>query len=70
MIVGIDVYHEKNKQISSVIGFVASLDKTFTQWYSVAKIQNNTQKEIGDNIHIAFYEILNGYKEVSFYFIV
>lgn len=69
MIVGIDIYHEKKKQFSSVLGIVASVNKTFSQWYSVAKIQKNTHIEIADIIHVAFYEILNAYKEVSFYLI-
>lgn len=67
MVVGIDIYHEKAKQSNSVIGIVASLDKTFTQWCSVPIIQKNTQQEIVECLPIAFHKALTIYKEVSLY---
>lgn len=48
MICGIDVYHEANKKANSVSAFVASINPTFTRWFSQAGIQ--AQKE----------ELLNG----------
>lgn len=65
MIVGIDVYHEKNKQVPSVVGIVASLDKTFTKWCSVANKQPSTHQELLSALHVSFHKLLKKYKEVS-----
>lgn len=43
------------------------MDKAFTQWYSIAGIQKSTQEEVMSTIQLAFYTVLNKYKEVSFY---
>lgn len=48
MICGIDTYHDNVKKTNSVSAFIASLNATFTQWFSRATIQS--QKE----------ELLNG----------
>lgn len=66
MIVGIDVYHEKGKQLSSVVGFVASMDKTFTQWYSVAGMQKSTHQELMKSIQDAFHKVVDQFKNVRF----
>lgn len=66
MLVGIDVYHEKGKQLTSVVGFVASMDKTFTQWYSVAGIQKNTHQEIMICIQEAFHKVVRQYQMVNY----
>lgn len=65
MIVGIDVYHEKGKQMSSVVGFVASMDKTFTEWYSVAAMQRSTHQELMKSIQDAFHKVVNQFKAVG-----
>jgi len=65
MIVGIDVYHEKGKQMSSVVGFVASMDKTFTEWYSVAAMQRSTHQELMKSVQDAFHKVVNQFKAVS-----
>lgn len=65
MIVGIDVYHEKNKQMSSVVGFVASMDRTFTEWYSVAGMQKSTHQELMKSIQDAFHKVVSQFKKVS-----
>lgn len=65
MIIGIDMYHEKGKQLSSVVGFVASMDKTFTEWYSVAGMQKSTHQELMKCIQDAFHRVVSKYKEVS-----
>ncbi|XP_050425877.1 piwi-like protein Ago3 [Adelges cooleyi] len=62
MIVGIDVYHEKSKQASSVVGFVASMDKLFTEWQAVASIQKSTHQELIRAIHEAFHKVLQKWK--------
>lgn len=69
MIVGIDVYHEKGKQLSSVVGFVASMDKTFTQWYSVAGMQKSTHQELMKSVQEAFHKVVHQFKIVSYYLI-
>lgn len=66
MIVGIDVYHEKGKQMSSVVGFVASMDKTFTEWYSVAAMQRSTHQELMKSVQDAFHKVIIQFKAVSF----
>lgn len=66
MIVGIDVYHEKGKQLSSVVGFVASMDKTFTQWHSVAGIQKNTHQELMRCIQDAFHKVVRQFQMVNY----
>lgn len=68
MIIGIDVYHEKGKQLSSVVGLVASMDKTFTQWYSVAGMQKSTHQELMKSIQDSFHRVVNQYKSVGFIF--
>lgn len=67
MIIGIDVYHEKNLCSPSVVGFVASMDKTFTNWFSLAIIQNNTYEEILCSFQTTINKALTKYKEVCFY---
>ncbi|XP_022171132.1 piwi-like protein Ago3 [Myzus persicae] len=62
MIVGIDVYHEKGKQTSSVVGFVASMDKTFTEWYSVAAMQRSTHQELMKSVQDAFHKVVVQFK--------
>ncbi|XP_025198064.1 piwi-like protein Ago3 [Melanaphis sacchari] len=65
MIVGIDVYHEKGKQMSSVVGFVASMDKTFTQWYSVAAMQRSTHQELMKSMQDAFHKVICQFKAIN-----
>lgn len=67
MIIGIDVYHEKGKQFSSVVGIVASMDKTFTQWYSVARIQKSTHQELIQCMQDSYDKLLNQFNKVSFF---
>lgn len=67
MIVGIDVYHEKGKQMSSVVGFIASMDKTFTEWYSVAGMQKSTHQELMKSIQDSFHKVINKFKAVGFF---
>lgn len=68
MIIGIDVYHEKGKQLSSVVGFVASMDKTFTEWYSVAGMQKSTHQELMKSIEDSFHRVVHQFKAVRFTF--
>lgn len=60
MICGIDTYHSAGHS-QSVCGFVASLNETFTRWYSIAFMQD---KEVGDHLKIAFSKSLEMYRQV------
>ncbi|VVC30372.1 Ribonuclease H-like domain,Piwi domain,PAZ domain [Cinara cedri] len=62
MIVGIDVYHEKGKQLSSVVGIVASMDKTYTEWCSMAAMQKSTHQELLNSIQDAFHKAADLFK--------
>ena len=46
MIIGIDSYHDSAKKGRSVGGFVASLNKTFTRYYSKTVMQSSMQELI------------------------
>lgn len=65
MVIGIDTYHEKGNQMSSVVGFVASMNRTFTEWYSVAEIQKSTYQELMISMQNAFHKVANQFKLVS-----
>lgn len=68
MIVGIDVYHEKGKQLSSVVGIIASMDKTFTEWCTLAAMQKNSHQELVKSIQDSFHKAANLFKTVGFFF--
>ncbi|XP_016660256.1 piwi-like protein 2 [Acyrthosiphon pisum] len=53
MIVGIDVYREEGKQ-TSVVGFVATMNETFTEWYSASAMQKSTHRELMKSMKDAF----------------
>ncbi|XP_034947193.1 piwi-like protein Ago3 [Chelonus insularis] len=63
MIVGMDVYHSGpgGTTRSSVAGFVASLDKSFTTWYSRPYFQRPGQEYI-DVLKICFASALTAYR--------
>ncbi|MBO8666397.1 hypothetical protein INO76_15320, partial [Staphylococcus aureus] len=50
------------KQMSSVVGFVASMDKTFTEWYSVAAMQRSTHQELMKSMQDAFHKVVTQFK--------
>jgi len=52
MVVGIDTYHDSSKKGRSVGGFVASLNKTFTRYYSETIFQSSMQ-ELIDGLKLA-----------------
>lgn len=49
MICGIDTYHEANHKGNAVTGFIASLNGSYTRWYSKAIIQSK-KEEIGSGL--------------------
>lgn len=44
MICGVDTHHDASRTGSSVAAFVASMDDTYTKWYSRAVIQNKHEE--------------------------
>ncbi|XP_030079059.1 protein argonaute-3 isoform X2 [Drosophila hydei] len=66
MICGIDSYHDPYQKCNSVAAFVASLNSSYTQWFSKAAIQSE-KEEIVNGLTSSFeaalecYKIRNGY---------
>jgi aubergine-like protein len=58
MIIGIDVCHTAKKQ--SVVGFCASLNDSYTSYYSRVTFQHATQVKFDFNtIHLLYQEIID-----------
>ena len=51
MVVGFDVYHDTLTRGKSVGGFVASLDRNFTKYYSKTTMQTSSH-EIADQLKV------------------
>lgn len=64
MVVGIDVYHDASRGGRSVGGFVASMNKHLTRWYSRVCFQSPGQ-ELIDGLKMALTASLKKYHEVS-----
>lgn len=62
MVVGIDVYHDKSKG-ASVSGFVSSLNKNCTRWFSTTT-QHMPGQEIAHGLKVAFIEALEAFNRV------
>lgn len=65
MIVGIDTYHEGANRNKSVGGLVASLNSTFTRYYSRPHINEGAKEELGSGLIHCFVESLEMFKEVN-----
>ncbi|XP_074648302.1 piwi-like protein 1 isoform X2 [Tubulanus polymorphus] len=63
MIIGIDVYHDKSGQHSSWLGFVASMNQSFTSWYSKVSQQLPGQ-ELGDKLKLCMVASLRKYHSI------
>lgn len=66
MVCGIDVHHAgatQNKH-GSVAGFVASLDRPFTRWFSRVCLHRPRQ-ELMDSLKLCFIAALRAYYKVS-----
>lgn len=61
MICGIDTYHDKDKSKESVAAFVASMNPTFTQWFSRATVQSK-KEELLNGLCTSMVEALVAYK--------
>ena len=64
MICGIDVYHDPSSRGNSVAGFVASLNRLATRWYSKA-IMQQAHQEVIDGLKHCFTESIKKYFEVN-----
>jgi hypothetical protein len=64
MVCGIDSFHDTTKKGGSVAGFVSSLNKTFTRWFSRVCFQGHGQ-ELVDGLKTCFISALKCYHEVS-----
>lgn len=63
MVIGIDVYHDASRGGRSVGGFVASMNKNLTRWYSRVCFQSPGQ-ELIDGLKMALTASLKKYHEV------
>lgn len=61
MICGIDTFHDANKT-ESVSAFIASLNATFTQWFSQATIQAK-KEELLNGLCYSLVAALTAYKK-------
>lgn len=64
MICGIDTYHEAGSKGNSVSAFVASINSTFTKWYSKAIIQNQ-REELVHGLAVSMQNALRSYKAIN-----
>ena len=65
MVIGIDVYHDASRGGRSVGGFVASMNKSLTRWFSRVCFQSPGQ-ELIDGLKMALTASLKKYHEVSY----
>lgn len=61
MVCGTDTYHSGDKTSNSVAAFVASLNSTYTKWYSKATIQSS-REELGHGLAVSMEAALKTYK--------
>ncbi|KAL4223114.1 Piwi-like protein 1 [Mactra antiquata] len=64
MVVGIDTYHDSAKKGQSVVGFIASMNKNLTRYYSRVTFQS-AKLELADSIMICYKGALEKYHEVN-----
>ncbi|KAM9312009.1 piwi-like protein 2 [Gastrophryne carolinensis] len=64
MVIGMDVYHEPSRGLRSVTGFVASINRSLTRWYSCVVFQLPHQ-EIMDGLKLSLVAALQKYHEVN-----
>ncbi|XP_072917852.1 piwi-like protein 2 [Hemitrygon akajei] len=64
MVVGVDVYHDPIRGKQSVVGFVASLNKSMTKWFSRVTFQM-PEEEIISGLKICMVASLKKYHEIN-----
>ena len=65
MIIGYDTYHDTLHKGKSVGAVVASLNSSFTRFFSVAHIHSNPQQELEDLMCPAIAKALRKYSEMN-----
>ncbi|KRT80752.1 hypothetical protein AMK59_5119 [Oryctes borbonicus] len=60
MVIGIDVYHSVTGGKQSVCAFVASLNDTYSRWYSMVTLQD---REISNHLKMCFVKSLEKHRE-------
>ena len=65
MVIGYDTYHDSAQKGRSAGALVASINKTFTKYISVANMHTNEAQELNDNLVPAIVRALKKYKEVN-----
>lgn len=53
MVVGIDTYHDSAKKARSAVGFIASMNKNLTRYYSRVTFQE-THQELVDKVLVCY----------------
>ncbi|XP_016898276.1 piwi-like protein 2 isoform X3 [Cynoglossus semilaevis] len=64
MVVGVDVHHDAVRSHQSVMGFVASVNSSFTRWYSRVTFQTPSE-ELIRGFRVSFLAALQKYHEVN-----
>ena len=64
MIVGIDTYHDSAQRNRSVVCMVASLNRTFSRWYTRWNFQS-THEELGSGLQVAMNQCVKKFAEVN-----
>ena len=62
MVIGIDVYHEKGNR--SVAGFVASMNRSLTRWFSKVVFQTQ-REELVTGLSMCMEQALKSYHKVG-----
>jgi len=65
MVIGYDTYHDSAQKGRSVGAVVASMNKTFTKYLSVANLHTNPAQELNDNMCPAITMALRKYYEIN-----
>merc|ERR1711973_1052694 len=65
MVIGFDTYHDSAQKGRSAGALVASLNKTFTKYLSVANLHTNPAQELDDNICPAIARALRKYNDLN-----
>jgi len=65
MVIGYDTYHDSAQKGRSAGALVASLNKTFTKYLSVANLHTNPAQELDDNICPAIARALRKYNDLN-----
>ncbi|CAG9320746.1 unnamed protein product [Blepharisma stoltei] len=65
MVIGIDIFHDTVSKAKSVMGFVSSINPTFTKYYNTAKVQERVGQEIVGSVSICLKEALGAFYEAT-----